>query len=369
MTPVIFEERKAGCGHFIGVVTLNSPRSLNALNHEMITLLSDKLSQWEQNPNIACIYLQGAGEKAFCAGGDIREVYHRLQTGDGESIELARKFISEEYALDYQIFSYTKPIICCGDGLVMGGGLGLLAASSHRIVTENSRLAMPEIKIGLYPDVGATYFLGKLPEKLGLYIGLTSCLMNASDALHIDIAGHAIEHSRIETLVDKLITLPFNTSSEHNHRVVSNLLTKLHDLSSAAQPESNLIKHRGVIESAVSSNDLNLIYKEITAHASSSDEWLKKNAQTLLYGSPTSAHLIFNQMTLEPQPTREEARFFEEKLSNFCFETGEFTEGVRALLIDKDLSPSWSSKVLSEISVNTQNELVRTVENFILHSR
>ena len=134
------------------------------------------------------------------------------------------------------------------------------------------------------------------------------------------------------------------------------MLNQLQESSSVNVQESNLINHQSAIEAAMSHNDLNLICKEITEHVSSSDEWLKQNAQTLQYGSPTSAHLIFNQMTLEPQPTREEARFYEEKLSNYCFEIGEFTEGVRALLIDKDMKPKWNAKALSDISVSTLNK-------------
>jgi len=352
-TPVIFEELTTQNGYSVGIATLNSPRSLNALNHEMVTLLSDKLSTWEFDPNIACVYLQGTGEKAFCAGGDVREVYQRIHAGSQESLNQARQFISDEYSLDLQIYNYSKPIICCGDGIVMGGGLGLLAASSHRIVTDTSRLAMPEIKIGLYPDVGATYFLGKLPNRLGLYIGLTSCLMNASDALHIDIADYALEHNSLEAVFDCLMALPFCSDSKSNHTLIRTMLKEAHNTD--IMPESNLIKHQNTIAKAVSHNELSDICKEITGNVSSEDNWLKQNGETLAYGSPSSARLIFKQMTLDPQLTREKVLSFEEKLSMYCFESGDFTEGVRALLIDKDFTPKWNAPTRESVLTDDQN--------------
>lgn len=342
-TSILFETIKTAGDSSIGVATLNSPRTLNALNHEMIKQLGAKLMEWEHDDRIACIYLKGAGEKAFCAGGDVREVYNRLTSGDQNQVELAKRFIEDEYKLDYQIFNYSKPIICCGDGIVMGGGLGLLAAASHSFVTDKSLLAMPEIKIGLYPDVGATYFLGRLPNNIGLYIGLTSCFMNANDALYCKLANFAIEQKYVNEILNRLKDLKLNKNIDDNSNLISKLLNSYHNDSAEQIPQSNLVKYKELIVSIVNEGKtLDEVKDAILSTETLGDKWLEQNKQTLNYGSPTSASIIYGQMKTAKTLSRAEVLDFELKLSLNCFENGEFVEGVRALLIDKDLKPHWN---------------------------
>ena len=183
MIDVLFEELPTACGRSVGVATLNAPAALNALSLSMVRALTPMLRQWAYDNAIVGVVLQGAGEKAFCAGGDLRELYESLRANPGEPSDYARGFFAEEYQLDYLIHTFDKPILCWGHGIVMGGGIGLMSGASHRVVTSQSRLAMPEITVGLYPDVGGSWLLRRMPGRLGLFLALTGASRNASDAL------------------------------------------------------------------------------------------------------------------------------------------------------------------------------------------
>ena len=154
-------------------IIINRPERRNAVNLEVLSGLVQALQQAEQDKSLRAIVLTGAGEKAFCAGGDVRALYHASVAAKGQVTEVAKVFFEEEYRLDYLLHTFGKPVLVWGDGIVMGGGLGLMAGASHRVVTETSRIAMPEVTIGLYPDVGGSYFLNRMPGKMGLFLGLT----------------------------------------------------------------------------------------------------------------------------------------------------------------------------------------------------
>ncbi|EWG99884.1 hypothetical protein Q427_22465 [Halomonas sp. BC04] len=175
---VIFDERPTRDGGRIGVATLNAPKSLNALTLTMAQQLMAKLDAWAVDRSIVAVWLEGAGEKAFCAGGDVVALYRSMteegeNRGSGRDSVFAETYFTTEYRLDYRIHTYPKPILLWGDGIIMGGGLGLTAGASHRIVTETTRIAMPEITIGLYPDIGASWFLNRMPPGIGAYLGIT----------------------------------------------------------------------------------------------------------------------------------------------------------------------------------------------------
>ncbi|MAD21828.1 MAG: enoyl-CoA hydratase, partial [Halomonas sp.] len=190
MSCVLFEEHTTQDGHVIGEITLNAERSLNALTLEMIEEILPRLNQWQSDERVVAVLLDSAGEKAFCAGGDVVNLYKAIQ-GEGAA-DFPERFFENEYRLDYQLHTFPKPVICWGNGIVMGGGMGLLSGSSHRIVTETSRLAMPEVTIGLYPDVGASWFLNRLPGGAGRFLAMTGGQINAPDAVHLGLADRAI---------------------------------------------------------------------------------------------------------------------------------------------------------------------------------
>ena len=188
--PVLFEERAAG-SYRIGIATLNAPGTLNGLSLAMVDALAAKLDAWAGDSGLVLVVLRGAGDKAFCAGGDLHALYAGMREAgvggraavDPLSIPYAREFFAREYRLDYQIHAYPKPILCWGQGIVMGGGIGLMAGASHRVVTETSRLAMPEIGIGLFPDVGGSWMLARAPGASGRFLALTGASINAADAI------------------------------------------------------------------------------------------------------------------------------------------------------------------------------------------
>ncbi|MGK0269204.1 MAG: enoyl-CoA hydratase/carnithine racemase, partial [Paraglaciecola sp.] len=206
--PVIFDELTTECGFKIGQATLTKPASLNALDLQMINLLTPQLEKWQQDPKIAMVFLEGSGERAFCAGGDIVSMYQSMQEpvsdkekSDTENSYALQNFFTQEYQLDYLIHTFSKPILVWGNGIIMGGGLGLMSGGSHRVVTETSRIAMPEISIGLYPDVGGSYFLNKMPAGCGLFLGLTGAFINASDALYSNLADYFVPHNAKEAFL------------------------------------------------------------------------------------------------------------------------------------------------------------------------
>ena len=179
----------------VGHLTLDRPSALNALNLELIAEISNALEQWKDDSSIDAIFLDSSHEKAFCAGGDVKALIQHSPNDQAEKIEFARIYFQREYALDYLIHTYPKPLICWGDGFILGGGMGLFQGAHCRITTERSVLAMPEIAIGLFPDVGASYFLNRLPEYLGLFLGISGYKISGSDALLLGLADYQIASS------------------------------------------------------------------------------------------------------------------------------------------------------------------------------
>src|SRR5690606_34141466 len=209
----------------IGHITLNSEKTLNALNQKMAEEMIDLLNQWENDPNISCIFLDASGERAFCAGGDIKNLYLALKDQKEEKInQTCLNFFITEYTLDYKIHTYSKPIISWNTGITMGGGMGLMNGASHRIVTETSLLAMPEVSIGLYPDVGATYFFNQLPSGVGKFLGVTGARFNAGDAITLGLADYFLESNLKEVLLSKLKEISWTKESSENKKLISQCL-------------------------------------------------------------------------------------------------------------------------------------------------
>ena len=236
--PVILTEQILDNGVKVAFATLNAPKSLNALSLPMIDILLLQLKIWLADDAVAVIVFQGAGDKAFCAGGDVVSVYHDLlakhqingrNTLNDDEIAscLGVEFFTKEYQLDQLIHHASKPILMLADGYVMGGGIGLVAGASHRIVTEKTVMAMPEITIGLYPDVGASWFLNQMPKGVGLFLGLTGMTFNGSDAKRLKMADYSIDSDLIPSLIDSLLMLELTTNESTNHQLVSDLISRV----------------------------------------------------------------------------------------------------------------------------------------------
>ena len=184
----------------LGRITLNRPRAINALNHPMVTSIAAALSQWADDDAVTAVILDGAGERGLCAGGDIRAIYHDATSGGTASLD----FWFDEYRLNNQLATYPKPVVALMDGLVMGGGVGLSAHASHRVVTERTVVGMPEVKIGLIPDVGGTYLLARAPGLTGLHAGLTAASVTGVDAIALGMADRSIPHGEQATLIERI---------------------------------------------------------------------------------------------------------------------------------------------------------------------
>lgn len=345
---VLFHELPGRGDFVIGVATLNAEKSLNSLSVEMVGLLRPQLEAWQKDARVACVFLQGAGEKAFCAGGDIRKVYDAiLECGNDRPNEYARAFFENEYRLDYLIHTFGKPFIVWGHGIVMGGGIGLMSGASHRVVTETARLAMPEINIGLFPDVGGTWFLNHAPGRSGLFLGLTGANINAADALYIGMADRFVPNARKQSVLDALQAADFERCSRHNNGVVSRIL-RSHEAREQL-PVCKAREHFDLINDVTDADSCAEICARIMA-IQSDDPWLQKGVAQLQKGCPTTAHLVYEQLRRGKKLSLEQVFQMELIMALQCSRHGDFAEGVRALLVDKDGAPKWRHNAVSEVS-------------------
>ena len=347
--PVVFENIQTTCGRLFGRITLNSPDKLNALTLPMMDLIDQKLDDWANDPNVIGVLLDAAGDRAFCAGGDVVSVYDAIsKTKKGEVPQFARDFFTYEYRLDYRIHTYKKPIICWGHGVVMGGGIGLMAGASHRIVTPKTRMAMPEITIGLYPDVGGSWILPKLPGKIGSFLAITGAIVNAGDALFASLADHILEHEHHIQLIEVIKSSTWYGDRENDSLQVTNILE---NLSKGVQvPESQLKKHFERINQVIGNDGLHDIAARLRDMSRDEDPWLAQAAMTFMKGSPTSAVLGLEMQKRAQHLSLADTFRLELQASLGCCVHPDFYEGVRALLVDKDKNPKWSPPSIFEVT-------------------
>jgi enoyl-CoA hydratase/carnithine racemase len=333
-----FEELTGADGARIGVATLDAEKSLNALSLPMLQGLAERLQEWAQAPGIACVMLRGAGTKAFCAGGEVRSLVEACRAHPGEVPPLAGQFFAAEYALDYLLHTYPKPLLCWGHGYVLGGGMGLLQGSHVRIVTPSSRLAMPEVSIGLFPDVGASWFLARLPGKLGLFLALTGAQLNARDALDLGLADRFMGEGQFDQLIDGLLQLNWQ---EQSTLQLNSLLKAIEQEALGALPEGQWLARRARIDQALDVTDAVGAWRAIGQWREDADPLLAKAARTLLEGCPLTVHLVWQQFERARLMSLAQVLRMEYTLSLNCCRHPEFSEGVRARLIDKDQAPRW----------------------------
>ncbi|WJN58255.1 enoyl-CoA hydratase/isomerase family protein [Pseudomonas sp. SO81] len=333
-----FEERPALHGYRIGIASLDAEKSLNALTLPMIEALDAKLKQWAEDDGIACVLLRGNGPKAFCAGGDVVQLVQQCREHPGEVPPLARRFFADEYRLDHRIHTYPKPLICWAHGHVLGGGMGLMQGAAIRIVTPSSRLGMPEINIGLYPDVGGSWFLARLPGKLGLFLGLTAASINARDALDLDLADRFLRDDQQDVLIEGLVQMNWREQSAEQ---LNSLLRALEQESRSQLPEAQWLPRRARIDALLDLADLPAAWHAITALHGDDDLPLARAAKTLAAGCPLTAHLVWEQIRRARHLSLAEVFRMEYAMSLNCCRHPEFPEGVRARLIDKDQTPKW----------------------------
>jgi len=344
---VLFQEISTAGGQRFGVATLNAPAALNSLSVAMVRLLTPKLREWARDDGIVGVLLQAAGEKAFCAGGDLRQLYQTLlDCGPGRN-EYAERFFGEEYELDDLIHTFPKPFLCWGHGIVMGGGIGLMAGASHRVATLQSRLAMPEISIGLYPDVGGSWFLRRMPGRVGLFLALTAANLNASDAIFCGMADVLVPHERKGDVIEAIAATAWKGEAKADRAELSRILARAGQ--GAEPPASKVRAHFDTINALMAGDDLLDIAQRLQS-LRSDDAWLQTAAQTFAKGAPSSAALSFELWQRVHRMSLAEVFRLEYWASLGCCAHSDFAEGIRAVLVDKDRNPKWSPATLEEIT-------------------
>jgi len=353
VSDLVIEDLSLGEGKKLRVFTLSAEKSLNALTQSMISSLGPALESAEKDPQILGYWLQGAGTKAFCAGGDIRYLYQAMVDGRQD---LAQEFFRSEYSLDHQIHSLTKPLLCWGHGIVMGGGLGLFAGSRVRVVTEASKVAMPEITIGLFADVGASWFLNRMPPGVGLFLALTGHRMNATDLKDVGLANLFVPSEKRDALMSL-----FQDSLRRSHPWrLQSFLQEASALTetSQVQPVPTLRPHFDRLQALHNERDL-LNLRSLILELSQI-ETFKSSSENFAKGSPVSAAVSVEQLHRSRSMNLADCFRMEFHLAARFAMGPDFREGVRALLIDKDLKPQWSVNQLESLNPVSDNPTVQS---------
>lgn len=315
-----------------GRITLNRPKALNALRYSQIAVIDAALTAWENDPAVALVILDGAGERAFCAGGDVRELYDAAAEGP----TFAERFWRDEYHLNARIHRYPKPVVAIMNGIVMGGGIGLSAHASHRIVTERSQLAMPETTIGLVPDVGGTLLLAQAPGQLGLYLGLLGARMGAADALYAGFADTHVASADLAALMAELV--------DPNGDPVGVTVAEY----ASAPPPAVHASRQAEIDRLFAGETLLDVAAALAADRIA--DWAGAAASDLAQRSPLAlmaAHRAI--LTARTFNRLEQALDQEFRLVNRLYRNGEMLEGIRALIVDKDRSPRWTYSTIDAV--------------------
>ncbi len=325
---VLFEARNA-----LGIITLNRPRQLNALSYGMVKAMHEMLEQWALETAIKAVVITGAGEKAFCAGGDIRSLHDLGRAG---RIEEARAFWREEYILNRFIKRYPKPYVALIDGIVMGGGVGVSVHGSHRVAGDKYLFAMPEVGIGFFPDVGATYALSRLPDHLGRYLAVTGARIGADDGLAAGLVTHRIPSSHFAPVMHAL-----------SEGAAVDAVLNAHAI--APQP-APLGSNRAAIRAAFSHGTILDVLAALDTMAARGDGFAAQTAESMRTKSPTSMVLALAQMVQGANLSFEEAMRLEFRIVSRIIAGHDFIEGVRAVIIDKDHKPRWNPARIEDVS-------------------
>lgn len=332
--PTVLARSRAG----VGRLTLNRPRAINALDLDMIRQLSAALDAWEGDSDVDIVVLDGAGERGFCAGGDVRSLYDQIVAGHAEDPAV---FFRAEYALNARIAEYPKPVVVLADGITMGGGIGLAGHAAVRVVTERSRLAMPETRIGFTPDVGGTWLLAHAPGRIGEYLGVTGGTMDAADAVYAGFADHLVPSAHLDAVRDALET-----------RADPSTPTELVLLFDETPERSRLVADRAWIDDAFAADTVPEIVERLRARPEAE---ASATADTMAQLSPTGMAVTLAAVRRARELPDLRAALAQEYglVMWFAHTQPDLVEGIRAQLVDKDRTPAWKPSSPVEVSAET----------------
>jgi len=313
----------------VGFLTLNRPEAINSLTHTMVTVMARVLAEWAVDPDIRAVVISGAGDRGLCAGGDVVAIYHSARAGGAET----RKFWFDEYRLDAQIARFPKPYVALMDGIVMGGGVGVGAHGNVRVVTDTSKIAMPEVGIGLLPDVGGTYLLSRAPGALGLHAALTGAPFSGADAIALGFADHYVPHDALDGFAAAIV-------AEGVEAAVRAYAVE--------PPPSRLVAQRGWIDECFSGETVTDIVAALRGH----DEGPANDAANLIASrSPIALAVALASIRRAAKlETLEHVLVQEYRVSCGSLRSHDLVEGIRAQIIDKDRNPKWSPPSLAAVT-------------------
>ena len=325
----------------VGVITLNRPERLNALTYNMIKSISNHLIDWEQDNEIKSVIIEGAGEKAFCAGGDVVSLRNQVLLEGGPPTELSRNFFYDEYLLNYKINKYKKPFIALIDGVTMGGGVGVSMHGSHIVTTERTMFAMPETSIGLFPDVGGGWLLANLSLGIGLWLALTGSRLRSYDLLKTGLANFYVNIENINLLKEDII----KNSSENKNEI-----TKIiNNYSSQPINDGVIEKNENLIKNIFEQENIEEIFTKLKTLINNGNDFAASIEKELLVKSPTSLKITMRQILEAKDMDLKDELIMEYRMVQKCQTSGDFYEGVRAMLVDKDRKPQWQPSLLSKV--------------------
>ena len=335
--PVVLSEWPTDGGGVVAVARLNVPPTLNSLSLPMIDLLLPALEHWGAREDVMALVFLGTGEKAFCAGGDIQALYHAVRRNQeaGQTVDAyPYEFFEREYRLDYLIHTFPKPVLAFGHGIVMGGGFGIFSGSDLRLVTQRSKLAFPEVTIGLFPDAGGTWVLRNMPPHLGLFFGLTGSQMNGADALATGVATHAVAFELRDELESGLRALPWQGERAADLALLANWVADA-SVTLSLPVESSAVPTQLSLEGSYAAVSAQL------AELPGGSEWRDRGVAAMQAGCPVTVGIVIEQLRRAPALTLADCFRLEMTVATHCARNADFPEGVRALLIDKDGAPRW----------------------------
>jgi enoyl-CoA hydratase/carnithine racemase len=336
----------------MGRVIVNKPPALNALDSKMIQLLNDQIPEWNKNPSLNFIVFQGAGGKAFCAGGDVKAFYDHKVSGDPSRLKLVDQFFRDEYTTDYGIATMKPVQISFWDGIVMGGGVGISSNSKIKIATENTMFAMPETKLGFFPDVGAGYFLSRLRNNLGFYLGLTGQRLKGEELVQVGLADYYMTREKLTNL-DKELS---QRSSD---------LKTLEDLKKVVKSYSQDVKPKYKYEDAVKEHfgksTVSEIYKSLK-NSQTDKEFCEGSLKLLDQASPISLRVTHELIKRGKNLSLAENFKMDYRVSTRFTYGKDFYEGIRTVLVEKGSKPTWSHKNVDDVTDKEVEEYFKPAE-------